>query len=171
MEAWISNYIYSRMWYEISYPFPDLNSCTVEVWVWISKFNPFSSLAFVRGIHRWPVNSPHEGTVTRKMFPFDEVIINALRKKKRGNVKYTVMFIFGTVNVRLTRACSCHGVEICLASKWRDDSKYIYQKFSEQIVHMTLCPAFPEMIYYINLFRDSDFSLSNLTSLVANYDP
>ena len=32
-------------------------------------------LAFVRGIHRWPVNSLHKGPVTRKMFPFDEVII------------------------------------------------------------------------------------------------
>ena len=34
-----------------------------------------ASLAFVRGIHRWPVNSPHKGPVTRKMFPFDDVII------------------------------------------------------------------------------------------------
>ena len=32
-------------------------------------------LAFVRGIHRWPVDSPHKGPVTRKMFPFDYVII------------------------------------------------------------------------------------------------
>ena len=34
-----------------------------------------ASLAFVRGIHWWPVNSPHKGSVTRKMFPFDEVIM------------------------------------------------------------------------------------------------
>ena len=33
------------------------------------------SLAFVRGIHRWQVNSPHKGPVTRKMFPFDDVNI------------------------------------------------------------------------------------------------
>ena len=33
------------------------------------------SLAFVRGIHRWPVNSPHKWPVTRKMFPFDDVIM------------------------------------------------------------------------------------------------
>ena len=33
-----------------------------------------ASLAFVRGIHRWPVNSPHKGPVTRNMFPFDDVI-------------------------------------------------------------------------------------------------
>ena len=33
------------------------------------------SLAFVRGIPRWPVNSPYKGPVTWKMFPFDEVIM------------------------------------------------------------------------------------------------
>ena len=33
------------------------------------------SLAFVRGIHRWLVNSLHNGPVTWKMFPFDDVIM------------------------------------------------------------------------------------------------
>ena len=32
-------------------------------------------LAFVRGIHRRPVNSPRKGPVTRKMFAFDDVIM------------------------------------------------------------------------------------------------
>ena len=39
------------------------------------KHQSSASLAFVRGIHRWPLNSPHKGPVTRKMFPFDGVII------------------------------------------------------------------------------------------------
>ena len=34
-----------------------------------------ASLAFVRGIHRGPVNSLHKWSVTRKMFPFDDVIM------------------------------------------------------------------------------------------------
>ena len=34
-----------------------------------------ASLAFVRAIHRGPVNSPHKWPVTRKMFPFDDVIM------------------------------------------------------------------------------------------------
>ena len=34
-----------------------------------------ASLAFVRGIHRRPVNSPHKWPVTRRMFPFDDVIM------------------------------------------------------------------------------------------------
>ena len=34
-----------------------------------------ASLAAVRGIHRGPVNSPHKWPVTRKMFPFDDVVM------------------------------------------------------------------------------------------------
>ena len=33
------------------------------------------SLAFVRGIHRGPVNSPHKWPVTRKMFLCDDVVM------------------------------------------------------------------------------------------------
>ena len=40
------------------------------------KHQSSASLAFVRGIHRWPVNFPHKRPVTRKMFPFDDVIMN-----------------------------------------------------------------------------------------------
>ena len=32
----------------------------------------------LRGIHRWPVNSPHKGPVTPRMFPFDDVTIGWL---------------------------------------------------------------------------------------------
>ena len=32
-------------------------------------------MAFVWGIHRGPVNSPHKWPVTRKMFPSDDVIL------------------------------------------------------------------------------------------------
>ena len=39
------------------------------------KHQSSASLVFVCGVHRWPVNSPHKGTVTRKMFPFDDVIM------------------------------------------------------------------------------------------------
>ena len=34
-----------------------------------------ASLASVRGIHRWPVNSSHKWLATRKLFPFDGVIM------------------------------------------------------------------------------------------------
>ena len=39
------------------------------------KHQRSASLAFVRGIHRSPVNSPHKWPVTRKMFSFNDVIM------------------------------------------------------------------------------------------------
>ena len=40
------------------------------------KHQSSASLAFVWGIHLGPVNSPHKWPVRRKMFPFDDVIMN-----------------------------------------------------------------------------------------------
>ena len=51
-----------------------------------SKHQSSASLAFVRGIHRGPVNSPHKWPVTWKMFPFDDVIMDMQRAcSLRGN--------------------------------------------------------------------------------------
>ena len=44
------------------------------------KYQSSASLAFVKGIHRRPVNSPHKGQVTPKMFPFDDVIMQGICK-------------------------------------------------------------------------------------------
>ena len=45
-------------------------SCTDQ-----RNISKLRALAFVRGIHRWSLDSPHKGPVTRKMFPFDDVIM------------------------------------------------------------------------------------------------
>ena len=39
------------------------------------KHQSSASLAFVQGIHRGPVNSPHKWPVTQKFFSFDDVIM------------------------------------------------------------------------------------------------
>ena len=44
------------------------------------KHQSSASLAFVREIHRGPVNFPHKWPVTRKMFPFDDVIMIQTRR-------------------------------------------------------------------------------------------
>ena len=36
--AWISNHMLSKVWDEITYPYPNFNGRTVEVWEWISNF-------------------------------------------------------------------------------------------------------------------------------------
>ena len=55
---------------------------------------------FVREIHRWPVNAPHKRPVTRKMFPFDDVILY-----HQSAVPALLTNIFGTAT-RIFRANS-----------------------------------------------------------------
>ena len=45
------------------------------------KHQSSALLAFVWGIHRGPVNSPYKWPVTRKMFPFDNVIMEKVNVK------------------------------------------------------------------------------------------
>ena len=64
----------------------------------------------LRGIHRWPMNSPHKGPVTRKMFPFDDVIINSVVFDRFGChfiirresfLLYAVVLLYRTVSYKL----------------------------------------------------------------------
>ena len=59
-----------------------------------------ASLAFVRVIHRGPVNSPHKWPVTRKMFPFDDVIMLFLRFKCVLISKHPVWLTVMTILIR-----------------------------------------------------------------------
>ena len=53
--------------------------CSTDCWgADQRKHQSYASLAFMREIHRGPVNSPQNGPVTRKMFPLDDVIMYPL---------------------------------------------------------------------------------------------
>ena len=67
----------------------------------IKKHQSPASLAFVQGIHRWPVNSPHKGPITRKMLPFDDVIMKPLYTACHG----------------MESRCQCH----CFVSRLMDN--------------------------------------------------
>ena len=80
------------------------------------KHQSSASLAFVRGIHRGPVNSPHKGPLTRKMFPFDDVIMDAQRvliNCHRGN-PFPILYAFDKLEgtwlffVNHSSALKCH---------------------------------------------------------------
>ena len=49
------------------------------------KNQSFTSLAFVRGIHRKPVNFQHKWPVTRKLFPIDDVIMPRIASLALGH--------------------------------------------------------------------------------------
>ena len=50
------------------------------------KHQSSASLAFVQGIHRRPVNSPHKWPVPRKMSPFDDVIMTIYMIRLNSNI-------------------------------------------------------------------------------------
>ena len=66
-----------------------------------SKHQSSASVAFVWGIHRGPVNSPHKWPVTRKMFPFDDVIM--VKWDSRWDVRH-VQFLSGPMPWKCTWA-------------------------------------------------------------------
>ena len=73
------------------------------------KHQSSASLAFVRRIHRWPVNSPHKWSVTGKMFPLDDVIMSlASNDLGYGYCDQTTNIIQnGTRDLAKSRGTSC----------------------------------------------------------------
>ena len=59
------------------------------------KHQSSAPLAFVHEIHRWPVDSPHKGPITRKIFPFDDVIMWWLHFVVARRTPKTVTTTFG----------------------------------------------------------------------------
>ena len=55
------------------------------------KYESSASLAFMGEIHRRPVNSPHKGPVTWKMFPFDGVIMVSILKMYQSVFQWTCL--------------------------------------------------------------------------------
>ena len=73
------------------------------------KHHSSASLAFVMGIHRWPVNFPHKGPVTRKMFPFDDVIMDGCAARQaeafKNSGKIIMIYINTVIEHRTTLTC------------------------------------------------------------------
>ena len=68
------------------------------------KHQSSAPLAFVRGIHRGPVNSPHKWLVTRKMVPFDDVIMTwTCLKLSRRNKYEKYIFVASAMYIDFTK--------------------------------------------------------------------
>ena len=75
-----------------------------------NKHQSSASLAFVWGIHRRPVNSPHKWPVTRKMFPFDDVIMSNIPMQCLLRIlgKHISDVIMSTMSSRITSLTIVH---------------------------------------------------------------
>ena len=77
------------------------------------KHQGSASLSFVRGIQRGPVNSPHKWPVTRKMFPFDDVIMMLICRETPAvnlNTNWTYILwcnaaLFGPTFILISGVC------------------------------------------------------------------
>ena len=99
------------------------------------KHHSSASLAFVRGIHRWPVNSPHKWPVMRKMFPFDDVIM--------VNVCFALLMIVA-IQVTFFRM-----------SPWRQlSSRRMWSSVTrcDHFVHVKKTLVFAKFVLWVNLF-------------------
>ena len=99
------------------------------------KHKSSASLAFMRGIHRWPVNSPHKRPVTRKMFPFDDVIMNG---SDDCSIAFCIKIEWKTIKSHLR-----------FVSDWENNGNYMTTlsvKETLWIVHSYTCKIFFKLL-------------------------
>ena len=89
------------------------------------KHQNSASLAFVRGIYPWPLDFPHKGPVTRKMFPFDDVIMfllffKAIQRVGAGSSAIKLLFglILDDLNACSTMEASIYGNNYGFVRHW-----------------------------------------------------
>ena len=87
-----------------------------------SKHQNSVSLVFVLRIHRGPVNSPHKWPVTRKMLPFDDVIMNPSDRRyvlSPVNLAYARSIFQKRFNANFTWK-QCWFVSLIFSTGWWD---------------------------------------------------
>ena len=88
------------------------------------KHQSSASLAFVRGIRQWLVNSPHKWPVTRKMFSFDDVIMHFTRPWNKLSHVYA--------GPRLGHHCACRFTSTVLVPGHQQAQCWIQRNVSLQ---------------------------------------
>ena len=95
------------------------------------KHQSSSSLAFVRRIHRGSVNSPNKGPVTRKIFPFDDVIMRSL--KCAGHRNWT-----SKISDVICRECSLYQYD----NSWKNTKSGIPAQSILLVCHVSILRRF-----------------------------
>ena len=69
------------------------------------KYQSSALLYVVRGIHRWPLNTPHKWPVTREMFLFDYVIMLCYMSPVCSHCFYHWYLIAGSLYIYMNENC------------------------------------------------------------------
>ena len=125
-----------------------------------SKHQSSASLAFVWGIHRRPVNSPHKGPITRKMFPFDDVIMFLENSQYTPHISPVKgrngMFFQMLINV-LPQSLKCYMEYHALLNRVIAASDYIYICRISYRWHMWI----QAVVFIVDLCKDTHSFLDN----------
>ena len=131
------------------------------------KHQSSASLAFVRGINRWPVNSPHKWPVTRKMFPFDDVIMGMGDIRKSYFSHVLVHYLERQVPSKHYRHYNLHSHHHCHLSiqsaSWQP--KIYFSLLVDFVFHLPSCKCFS--IHYTDVIMTT--MASQITSLTVVY--
>ena len=92
--AWISNHMPNKVWDEITYPFPNFNGCSVEVWEWIINFIPH----LIMGVITYPCSIKLigwsilvKGRLGCKLSTFSIIQKNYIRHKGSKFIRYDIL--------------------------------------------------------------------------------
>ena len=133
--AWISNYAPLQLCHMVimtfqitdnSAVFSTVCSCTHQ-----RIHQSSTSLAFERGIHKWPVGSPHKGTVMQKMFPFNDVIM------KQDFITYPCLkYLYNTVpNVVINGWIAFVKLRFCISTFFRTSDITLLLKYWSYVTY------------------------------------
>ena len=106
-----------------------------------------ASLAFVWGIHRWPVNSPHKWPVTRKMFPFHESWWTHSKIGYQGGVSLT----FRELQNILSKLCVAEIVLHMIISSWNFVRVPKAMVMRRSVVRLCKGPVMLKVFPYLNV--------------------
>ena len=102
-----------------------------------------ASLAFMRGIHRGPVNSPHKWPVTRKMFPLDDVIMRYKLIHPHKLCYANIYHCPAKPHMKLANGCTnkshrkqCHNISENLSVKCDPGRENYYDKYHACIYYL-----------------------------------
>ena len=109
------------------------------------KHESSASLAFVRGIHRGPVNSPHKWPVTRKMFPFDDVIMRCVSWSHWGGFPRLYFYLRQSWNP-VTRSCA-------FSSQTAYTEVLLLQTYSFLLFRRLAVESTPNDIFQLKVFQ------------------
>ena len=121
-------------------------------------------LAFVRGIRRWPVDSPHKWPVTRELFPFDDIFMSSDHDDKFAvypiKCARYITWARQQINTLRPRQNGRHFADDVFKCIFLNENVWISLKISLKFVAKGLIDNFPPLVQIMAWRRPGDKPLS-----------